>query len=195
MRKHWTEKLVEEGIKDAMRKLGIDRMPTASELCSLKMNDLHCKIGRTKTYSGWASYLNLSSTKCETRIGQKYEKVIFDKLASIGYKVERMTTKYAYDILVNGRVKVDIKSSLSYKINGYTVNTFGINKTFATCDLYILVVANEVEDIKKVMVIPAHLLKVKSSISLGLTSKYDKYIDRYDYIDTIDKAFEQIEKE
>lgn len=192
MRTNWTEELIEKGIKDAMRKLGIDRMPTASELQSIKRNDLHCKIGRTKTYSGWASYLNLESTKCETRKGQHYEKMIFDKLASMGYKVERMTTKYAYDILINGRVKVDIKSSLSYQINGYTVNTFGINKTFATCDLYILVAANENGDVKKVMVIPAYLLKVKSSISLGLTSKYDKYIDRYDYIDTIDKAFEII---
>jgi hypothetical protein len=76
----WTDELIKEHLLDSIKALSLDRMPTANELKTLGRNDLHCKISRTKKYSGWADELGLSLSKCETRLGNLYEGLVAEDL-------------------------------------------------------------------------------------------------------------------
>ena len=95
-----------------------------------------------------------------------------------------MTTKYPFDLLVNGLVKIDVKSACAYySKNGSRLHTFGINKEVATCDIYMIFALNENGDkIERTFIIPSHHIEMKS-LNLGEDSKYNKYIEKYDYID------------
>ena len=167
-------------------------MPTASELKSIGRNDLHCKISKTRKYSGWANQLGISLTSCNTRKGQRYEDEISVKLNSLGFKVERMSTKYAYDLLVNGLVKIDVKAGGVWLQNGkYPIHSFGINKKKQTCDIYVLASLGEGSDIEKIFVVPSHLAKV-GTISMGAETRYAKFLDRFDYISKYDEFLRSI---
>lgn len=191
-RRIWTNEMIEQELLKSIKVLGIERMPTASELCGIGRNDLHCKISRTKTYSGWAESLSLEMTSCDTRKGHKYEEIMRDRLVDMGFETERMTTKHAYDLLVNGLVKIDVKVGGVYvQKNGCKVNTFGISKKKQTCDIYILVSLDESQKVNRTFVIPSHLAKVVS-ISMGEKTYYERFQDRWDYIHTYDDFLRNI---
>jgi hypothetical protein len=185
----WTEEKVRSELLKCIDLLMLDRMPTADELKSIGRNDLHIKISRTKKYSGWAEELGLALKSCETRTGQKYEGVAEEMLSSRGYAVERMSTKYPYDLLVNGHLKVDVKVAKPYMLRGESrVHTFGINKVKQTCDVYQLIALDEEEKIERTFIIPSHVLNVVS-LSVGRESKWNAYVDRWDLIETYDRFF------
>jgi hypothetical protein len=191
-RKMWTEERVERELLECIKTLQIDRMPTADELKSLGRNDLHIKISRTRKYSGWAEYLGLSRKESCTLNGQNMEETMAEKLRQFGHEVERMTTKHPYDLLVNGTVKIDVKTGCAYDLRGSRVHTFGINKKSPTCDIYICTALNESgTEIERTFVIPSHHLKVVS-LSIGKDSVYNRFIDKWEYIDHYSKFFSQV---
>lgn len=185
----WTEERVKEEILDSIRILAIDRMPTAQELVSLGRNDLHCKISKTKRYSGWANELGLKLKACETRTGQAYESKAKDMLLQQGYSVERMSTKYPYDLLVNGHLKVDVKVANPHMLRGESrVHTFSIHKVKQTCDLYVLIALDESEQFERIFIIPSHVLNVVT-LCVGRESKWNAYVNRWDLVKTYDDFF------
>jgi hypothetical protein len=187
----WTDELVREEILKSKDRLALDRMPTANELKAIGRNDLHCKISRTKKYSGWADDLGLELSRCETRLGNNYELTVAKELESMGFKIEQMTTKHPYDILVDGYVKVDVKASNLFKhTNGQEWWTFHLAKENPTCDIYICVALVEGNKVKT-FVIPSHLVKMKS-INVGKSSKYNRFEDAYNYIDEYSIFFRSI---
>lgn len=187
----WDENRIETELLQVMKALCIDRMPTSDELRKLGRNDLHLKISRTKKYSGWAEYLGLGRKSSETLIGQKYESVVSELLHGKGHSVEKMSTKYPYDLLVNGSVKVDVKVGSAYLMRGSRVHSFGINKKIPTCDLYIILALDEDKQIERTFIIPSHQLKVVS-LCIGNDSKYNKFVNRWDFIDSYTNFFKQI---
>lgn len=187
----WTEEKVRNEILKCMDVLMIDRFPTSGELKQLGRNDLHLKISRTRKYSGWASFMGLDRKDSDTLYGQENEKFIAEKLTQLGYKVERMSTKHPYDLLVNESVKIDVKSSKPGLVNGSRVHTFGLSKKDPTCDLYILIAHLDNDDIERIFVIPSHLLRIVT-FCIGAKSKYNKFIDRWDYIEQYSRFLREV---
>lgn len=173
---------MEKELFKSMKILGIDRMPTASELQSIGRNDLHCRISRTKKYRGWAEQLDLKLKSSETTVGQRREKEVKKILKDKGYQVSQMTTKHPYDLLINNVVKIDVKTANPYTLNGSRVHTFGINKVNPTCDLYICLSYNEQGEVERTLVIPSHLCRVRT-LCIGKESKYNRFNNRWDYIE------------
>lgn len=182
-RTKWTDELVADELKKSMKILGITRMPTRSELVSIGRNDLHCKISKTKKYSGWAKELDLSMKKSETTLGKEYEEVAEKLLKDKGYTVDRMTTKHPYDLLIDERVKIDVKVSNPYLMRGENrVHTIRLAKENQTCDIYMCFLLNEDKNIERVLIVPSHHVR-KSCLNIGKNSKYNKYNERYSYIE------------
>lgn len=181
-RTFWTEELIKSELIKSIELLEIKRMPTGSELKSIGRNDLHLKIGRTKTYRGWAAELGLQLKSSCTLDGQYLEDRIEKMIKYKGYSVERMSTKYPYDLLVNGSVKIDVKLSNPNIMRGSRVHTFGISKSEPTCDLYICAAKDEQGNIERLMIIPSHKLRVVT-LCIGKESVYNKFINRWDLLD------------
>ncbi len=178
----WTDELIEKELLKSIKVLQIERMPTANELKTIGRNDLHCKISRTKKYSGWAEHLGLELKQSETVKGQKYESKLKKRLESKGYKVEDMTTKHPYDLLVNKNVKIDVKVSAPHYHFGSRCHTFRPSKKHPTCDLYICIALDEQEKFEKVFVIPSKFAQLVT-LNICKESKYNAFIDRWEYID------------
>jgi len=182
MKNHWTEEKIKKGIKDCMIALHIKRMPTASEFKSLERNDLHCKISRTKKYSGWASELGLELKESETKTGNEYELIVKEKLDNFsGFDVKRMSTKHPYDLLINDCLKVDVKVGVAHNFYGSRAHTFALNKKYATCDLYICVALNEKSEIENYFIIPSSHVPIVT-LSIGTKSKYNQYLNNWNFV-------------
>jgi hypothetical protein len=188
----WTDELIKTELLKSINVLGLDRMPTAEELKGINRNDLHCKISRTKKYSGWAEELNLSLKSCTTRAGQKYEGVLLEVLKNQGYKVEAMTTKHPYDLLVNSAIKIDVKVAKPYLLRGKDrVHTFNLSKIKPTCDIYILIALDENENIERLFVIPSHFVQ-QPMVNMGKESKYNFYVNSWHYLTAFDEFYKKL---
>lgn len=191
-RVRWTDDLVEAAIKDSMRVLGIDRMPTAPELQAIGKNSLHVRISRTLKYSGWAQRLGLQmKSDGETRKGDRYEAYIKNLLKEKGYDVQDMSTRHPYDLMVDGSVKIDVKSCSAHHHFPSRAHTFPLSKKHATCDLYICVALTEEGEVENIFIIPSHLVEAVT-LNMGRNSKYNKFIDRWDYIKTYAEFYASI---
>lgn len=190
----WTNELIESELKKCIKVLNINRMPSAKELTDIGRNDLHCKISRTKKYSGWAEHLGLELKASETKTGQEYERKIAEMLGNRGHQTERMTTKHPYDLLVNEHVKVDVKVAGPHHHFGSRAHTFRPSKKHPTCDLYMCVALDEAEQIEKVFVIPSKFAQLVT-LNIGTKSKYNSFINRWDYIDRFTEFYKTLKVE
>lgn len=191
--KKWFDDVIEREILKCIDALKLDRMPTANELRGIGRNDLHTAIQKSKQkYSGWAEHLKLNRKLSETVRGQNREEEIASKIKSLGHEVERMTTKHPYDLLVNGAVKIDVKTGCAYEMRGSRVHSFGISKKDPTCDIYIVLALDESgEQIERTFIIPSHHLKV-ISLCIGKKSIYNRFIDQWHYIEEYSKFYQGI---
>lgn len=177
------EKIIEE-IERVMDTLKINRMPSQSEIKMVTGNTcLTNKIAKTGGYRVWAKELGLNLKDSETQKGNDWEFKIMEELLSTGYEVEKMSTKHPYDLLVENFIKIDVKVSSYYKGETYQYHTFNLEKTHHNCDIFILVGLDDEGKVVKRLIIPSKFLMGKKQISVGLTSKYDKFNERCDYID------------
>lgn len=186
----WNNDLIKSELISCIQTLDIERMPTADELKTIGRNDLHCKVSRTKKYSGWAKELGLPLTSCETRTGQKSEERIL-QIMQKSFEVERMSTKYPYDLFVNGCVKVDVKSAKPHNHNGTRAHTFAINKVIPTCDVYVIAVIDEQDEFERILIIPSHLVKMKS-LNIGKESKWNLFLGRWDIIRQYSEFYKRV---
>lgn len=206
--KHWAEKLeletkhigtnstvesVIKRLKLLISELKMDRMPVTSEVQNSSYgNSLHNDIVRLGGYRYFAEIMNLPIKHSETSLGQDFEYKVIDLLREMNYNVIKMDTLHPFDILINDTVKIDVKvANARVDDKGNVSHTFGINKRIASCDIYIIVCLNEDKSIERLMVIPSHHLKIVT-LCIGKNSKYNKYIDRFDYIDSYSEFFNSI---
>lgn len=189
----WTDKLVKEEIMKVIDSLSLNRMPTRKEIEFVTKNSkLTDRINRTKGYYGWAKELNLSIKDSETTLGKKYEFIAKKILEDKGYKVEKMSQNYPFDLLVNDNIKIDVKTGKIFISNvNSRYYTFNLYKKYATCDIYMIICLNENEQIEKLLIIPSNKLKI-TQLSLGKVSEYDCYINKFNYIDDYDTFYKQL---
>ncbi|MCA1029311.1 hypothetical protein LCM23_25190 [Cytobacillus kochii] len=192
MRIRWNDELIKSELKKCISYLQIDRMPTASELITLGRNDLHCKISKTKKYSGWAKEIGLEMKSSETTKGNTYEFYILEKIKEIssGFSVKKMSTKHPYDLLVNDCVKVDVKVCKAHNHFGSRAHTFGINKKYATCDIYVCIALDEHDIVENYFIIPAARLQL-TTLNIGTDSKYNMYKNRWDILCNFVRYYEK----
>lgn len=188
----WTEELIRTELLKSIGILGLDRMPSAEELKSIGRNDLHCKVSRTKKYSGWADDLGLSLKNSETTLGQLFEGHIQKLIRGLGMEAERMSTKHPYDLLVEGCVKVDVKVANPYLLRGESrVHTINLAKVSPACDLYVCILLDEEGRNERVLVIPSHHVRMKM-LNIGRESKYNVYNGKFEYIQHYVNFFKKI---
>lgn len=190
----WTDQLIEEKIQDAMCGIGINRMPSKQELESFYGDSaLTNKIAKTGGFYHWANALGIEIKQSETFTGYTVENEVKKMLENMGFMCELTGIRHPYDILVNGCVKVDVKSARKSKVRGSDVLSFGLAKPKPTCDIYIAACLNDSNTIEKIYVIPAHIMAGKTQLCLGIHhSKYDCYIDRWDIVKAYEMAFTEI---
>ena len=190
--RRWNEETIKKEIYDIVDVMGINRMPTRVEIENITGNSsLTGVISKRGGFRYWADKLGLKIKESETQFGTKGEELAEKILTNKGYKVEQMTVKHPYDILVNDDIKIDIKTSRRYyyKDDNY-MYSFRLEKRYPTCDLYMFLCIHE-DKVEKVMIIPSKFLH-QTQVSIGEQSKYDQYIDRYDYIESYDKLYKSI---
>jgi hypothetical protein len=188
----WTNEFLEQQIKRVMSELQIDRMPTRSEIFSIRFNDpLHNGIVRHGGYDYWAKKLKLSVKDSESKTGWEYEEIAAVLLKEKGYSVIGMKRKCAFDLLINDSVKVDVKVGKPWLLRGSRVHTFGINKKVPVCDIYMIFALHESGKTERLFIIPSTELKL-STMCIGKESKYNKFIDRWDFIDKYDSFYKSI---
>jgi len=188
----WSNDLIESEIIRTIGLLGINHMPSRTEIVSVMNNDaLTNKIARTGGFTYWAEKLKITLKVSDTSLGQNYELKAMELIEGKGFKVERMTTKYPFDLLINGNIKIDVKVSRPGFIKGSRVHTFRTSKKYATCDLYFIFALDEKEEIERLFIVPGSDLKVVT-MCVGGKSKYDKYINRWDLIDKYNKFYNQL---
>lgn len=188
----WTDDKIEAGVKECMKTLAIDRMPSSTEFKDIGRTDIHCALSKHPLkYSGWAEKLGIKQKSSDTVKGQKYEVILENILKAKEYEVERMTTKYPYDFVVNEHVKVDVKVGAPHHHFGTRCHTFRPSKKHPTCDLYICIALDEQEEIEKIFVIPSKFAQIVT-LNICNDSKYNAFIDRWDYIDRYTEFYERL---
>ena len=165
--RRWTEDEAEEEINSVKNILGIDRMPTSSEISLVTgSSSLNNKISKSGGFRAWAKRLNLNVKNSETSIGHKYEFEIKEILEKLDYQVQKMTTKHPYDLLINDNVKIDVKVSRCCNNNGFKFYSFNLERKYHNCDIFICVTLDDNELIDKILVIPSKYLMDRKQLSI-----------------------------
>lgn len=187
----WTYENVVQGVKEVMNAYGIDRMPSKSE-CDKFYGDYCLSNVITKRY-GWyklAKELGLSIKDSETSFGKSQEGVVCEMLIGKGFEPTRMPQNFPYDILVDNCVKVDVKASHLHRGKQGNFYAFNLEKKFATCDVYVLLTLDDENNILNTFVVPSVFVIKNTQISIGeVSSRYDKFKDRWDYIFDLSQHF------
>lgn len=185
----WSYESIKEELIKVMKALDINRMPTSNEIKLVTKNSK--LINAIRRYGGflyWANQLNLNQAPGTTRLGNYGEEKIKEILEAKGYKVEKMSTKHPYDLLVNYTLKIDVKTSRLYtKEDSNSYYSFNLEKKNPTCDIYIFYCV----EMDKILIIPSKFLG-QTQLSISKNSKYNKYIDRWDYIDKFDSFYKSV---
>ncbi|MCB2310675.1 hypothetical protein LGL55_06000 [Clostridium tagluense] len=188
----WNEDLIESKIYEVMRLLGIDRMPSTAETeLILRDSSLSNKIAKTGGFNKWADRLGIEVKRSETQLGHKFEGKAKELIENLGYTTKQMSCKYPFDILVNDKISIDVKSAKVYLSHGSRVHTVGINKKYATCDIYLIFALDEDENIERTFIIPGCDLKV-TSMNFGKDSIYNAYLDRWDLLKKYDDFYNNL---
>lgn len=193
MREKWDDGRIEEKLLECIAGLEIDRMPSQAEI-NLYYGDtaLSNKVTKTYGYYGWAKRLNVPIKDSHTQTGRIGEFIALSWLTSYGYKTQKMSTRYPYDLLVEDLVKIDVK--FANKLNGKDGSfyyTFGLEKRYPTCDIYLLITHDD-KGKNSFYVVPAKNV-MQRQISMGINrSIYHKYKDRVDIVEQYIKAFQSV---
>lgn len=175
----WNYESIKEELIKVMDALDINRMPTSNEIKLVTKNSkLINAVRRYGGYLYWSNQLGLKQASGTTRLGMCGEEKVKALLESKGYKVEKMSTKHPYDLLVNSSLKIDVKTSRLFTNEyGNSYYTFNLEKKNPTCDIYIFCCV----EMDRFLIIPSKLLK-QTQLSISKNSKYNKYIDKWEYV-------------
>ena len=174
-----------------MNTLGINRMPSMSEVNAVTNDEkLSNRITKTGGFKHWAKELGLVIKDSESCFGGEYEELARSELSKRFKKVEMTDLRFPYDILINDRTKIDVKASRKYyRFKSFSYN-FNLEYEKPRCDFYIAYCVGDIENVEKVLIIPAFVMTGKKQLSIGMESAYDKYANRWDLIEKYEKTME-----
>ena len=191
MTRIWDDESIETELRNMILEMGINRMPSASEMKSFSDdNRLLNAINKNGGFRYWSKKIDMNMKSSDSLHGWIYEDMVQSILETRGYNVERMTTRYPYDMLINSSVKIDVKGSKKYMGSTGNFYSFNLEKNCATCDIFILCLIGSKDDIDKIFIIPSSIVQHNTQISIGeITSKYMRYVDRFDILDRYSTFF------
>lgn len=189
----WNDEAIENAIKEVVKIAKINSMPTHSLMKKITGNEaLSNAVSKHGGSKYWADKLGLEIKSCESKIGYEYECECMSTLTTMGYDCELTKSRYPYDILANGNIKIDVKVSNLYKSNRGNFYTFNLEKSMPTCDIFVCYCINDNKDINT-FVIPSCVLSGKTQLSVGAEkSKYDKYINAWNIISKYDDFYKSV---
>ena len=194
----WQDGDVEKEIMMVVNHLGINRFPTKKEIEDFYGNkSLSNKISKGNGSRYYASLLGLQMTKSESEFGNFYEEYAIDDISkNTGFLSVHMKPRYPYDLLTNGNIKVDVKTSriLDRKNSAFPYYSFNLEKREPTCDLFIFYCLDKECDINRTMIMPSCIISGKTQIGMGGLSKWEAYEDKWDYFEKYNEFYLDILK-
>lgn len=182
----WSDELICTELKEVMRILGINTMPTHSQMDEVfgseALTNAVVHHGGTMRF---AKLIGAEIKECESKFGDKYENLCAKEISDrYGFVVEKMKPRYPYDLLVDGSVKVDSKVSKLYVNNKKKISfyTFNLEKKNPTCDVFVCYCINNNDQIVKTIIIPSSAVTGQTQLSTGVSGRWDKYINNWDLI-------------
>lgn len=195
---HWDDEKIRKGIFAVVEHIGEGRMPTAYEVREYYGD---CKlIGAISTRGGfmtWADKLGLPMKNGYVMFGLSYELYTKKLLENKGFECVHTGTKFPYDLLVDGKVKIDVKVSHLVQFGEGSGYTFKISNGMPKCDLYIAHCMDKKRTGKvlKTYIIPAHVLTGMSQLTIGKNhSKYDAYLNKWNLIKMFSESLAKLEE-
>lgn len=186
----WTHEKILEQILDVMQELCINRLPTKKEMNKVTGSwSLYSAMRKFGGVEYWANILNVKAGSEAKNFGMKFENIAGDILENKKFKIDRMRDGYPFDILVNDKVKIDVKTSKQHKLKNDEIEyIFFVNEKYPTSDFYMMLGVNENrEKIKVIYIIPSYM--VKGTVRIRYGKKFNKYINRFDLIEKLDKFY------
>lgn len=189
-RMNWTNENIAEAIMAVANQFDPPRMPSKSEI-EMMCGDysLSNAISKHGGFNYWANKLSLEQKYSETSVGIQGEVEIARRLQAMGYEVEQTSVKHPYDLLVDGCVKIDVKTANTSYARGCPIHAYRLAKRQHTCDLYIFYEA----DTDTVYVVPANKCTGQIQVEMGGGSKkYLMYHNAYHLIGTLRNTFKRM---
>lgn len=182
----WDDKSIIEEIQKIVISEGMETFPTHSEMQRYESGrSLCCAISKHGGTHRFAKMMGLPIKPSESKFGEKYEiKCCEDIAQETGLHCEKMQIRYAYDVLVEGSVKVDVKSARLYRTkSGAAFYTFNLGKKKQTCDIYVCYCIGDDDNVCKAYVVPSISVHGNKQLSIGKErSKYDRYKSQWHFI-------------
>lgn len=181
--KRWNETEVEEQIMQIVRDRGMTTFPTLSEMTEYYGNQgLRNKVARSGGSFAWAEKLGLPMKQSDTSFGRKYELFAIEDIRSHTSSaiVEKMSTRYPYDILVEKCVKIDVKASRPVRNGkgGYQYS-FNLEKKYPTCDVFLLYGLGWDGEVLQTLIVPSLLTYGISQIYAGTNPRWMHFQDKW----------------
>lgn len=180
----WSDMKIEQKIMEVVGKLNLDHFPTHSEMNKVLLsNGLSKKVSNKGTVY-WAEKLGLPIKYSETSFGNKFEVMaISDIFENTGLHSVQTSSRHPYDLITDNSVKIDVKVSKEFTNNcNSKAFSFNLEKREPTCDIFILYCLNDDETARKVLIVPSCTLLGQTQVGVGENSKWNEYMERWDYI-------------
>lgn len=191
----WSDESIKAAVKEVMSALELERMPSRSECLRYFQNGSLCNA-ISKRKGGWyglADEMNLPIKDSDTWLGKRQERIVAEMLREKGFGVEQMSQNFPYDLLVDDYIKVDVKASRLYRGKLGNFYSFNLEKRFATCDIYVLLALTDSNEIARTFIVPSKFVMKNTQISIGeITSKYDRFEDKWEHFDAMSNFLESI---
>lgn len=186
----WTDERISEGIMRIASIFEPKRMPSNREVVEYEGDyKLANAIQKHGGYAYWANELGLEQKRSETKLGVEGEEFVSEKLKALGYNVKPTSTRHPYDLLIDGCVKVDVKTANTSFVRDYPMHSYRLAKSDHTCDFYIFYEA----DTDKTYVVPACKLQGQVQVCMGEGSKrFAKYSEAYHLINRMARTLKEM---
>ena len=107
----------------------------------------------------------------------QYECIAKLLLEAKGHTVEMTPHNHAYDLLVDGVLRVEVKASKLVKVKDNWRYAYYLGKKAKTCDVFMFFAVDEKENYPSVYCIPKQSIEDSKHINMGRKSKkYGKYL-------------------
>lgn len=175
----WTDAILEEQLVGIISDSGV--MPSAHELRKNGRNDIACQLSRRGGFIAWADRLGVKRSHSDSDTGWRGEIALIEMLNNKGFATSRPTAvKSPFDILVNGILRIDVKSAEFAEYGPCRGWFYRIGK-FPQADVLALYQL----DTKDCYFIPWQICpKTNVTISRG-GGKYKAFLNRYDLLFTL----------
>jgi hypothetical protein len=177
MRTRWSDDLIKTQLLEIYSTLG--RMPTNSDLASWRKGNLSNAIVSRGGFLFWASKLGIPRVFSDSDVGWLGEEEVSSILTSKGYLIsQRKAMKTPYDIIVNGLIRIDVKSAKYAEYGASTGWFYRVGK-----DVQSDIVCFFQMDTKDMYFVPWKYCP-SSNVTITKTGrKYKDFKNRFDIID------------